>query len=187
MSSKPTRAELVERNRQIMLRQQLELSKVKLSRTKRRIVVCGLYLGLIATTLWLGALTANWLSGNKATAILYFLGAVQIAFYVVLTFSVGDMNNVLLKLDERERAQRDRATALAYRILMVFIAVASSIAIVASTTLHWPVAPKPDFGLSAYLVPLIWFVASLPMAVLAWTLPDPDPDPEPGLHPAADA
>ena len=39
--------------------------------------------------------------------------------------------------------------------------------------------PTAQVGVQAYLGEVLWFVISLPLAVMAWTLPDPEPDPQP--------
>ena len=171
-----TRAEQVEFARRLMRRQELGHSHVRLTRTQRRLAVTGLLLFLFATLGWLLALAANIVTGNKALATLYFLLGAQALCFVVLTYSVGDLNNKP-NLDERERALRDHAKALAYNILMVVVALGSIAAIFADTQLHWLPAPRPYMGMTAYLAPFIWLVAGLPMAVMAWTLPDPEPAP----------
>jgi hypothetical protein len=120
----------------------------------------------------------HFVSGNKAMAVLWFSLGVQAAFFVVLTYSVGGLNKSDSSLDERERSQRDHATALAYKILGFAVAALTIAALVANTAFGW--VPKVDsaVGLTPFLMPFIWFVGSLPMAVMAWTLPDPDPSSE---------
>jgi hypothetical protein len=160
-----------------VIRQQAEVrSKVRFSRMKRRLAVAGLYLELAATVAWLVALSTNTVSGSKSGAALSFLIALQTIFFVVLTYSVGDLTKRNAALDERERAQRDHATALAYKILSAVVVVGGLSAIAANGVLKWGSVSNTDIEL---LVPLMWFTVSLPMAVLAWTLPDPEPDPEP--------
>jgi hypothetical protein len=138
-----------------------------------------LYLLVAATLAWLGALAANVVpASNKALAIQDFLLAGQTVVFLVLTYSVGGLNKRDSSLDERERSQRDHATAFAYKILVVFMATVTVTAIVATTVFGWVPRLNPAVGLVPFLVPFIWFVGTLPMAVMAWMLPDPDPSPE---------
>jgi hypothetical protein len=77
-------------------------------------------------------------------------------------------------VDERERVLRDRATALAYRILTGAVAFLSFYVILA---LIWKVGlpvPSTAMQLLLALIPLGWLATSLPQSVLAWTLPDPE-------------
>ena len=170
-----TRAEKVEFARNLRRQDELERPHIKMTRTKRRVVVAALLSFVIAELAWLAALVANLAGGNKATAILYFLAGAQALCFVVLTYSVGDLTQKP-DLDERERAQRDHATASAYKILGLVVAFGFLGAIIANGVFQWAPAFRPDLPLSAYLLPFAWLVASLPMAVIAWTLPDPVPD-----------
>ena len=171
-----TRAEKVEFARNLMRQQQLATPTIRLRRSKRRVAVAGLYLIIAATVAWLIALAANVVSGNKAFAILYFLLGVQAIFFVVLTYSVGTLNKGDASLDERERSQRDHATALAYKILVVVGGALTIGLIAASDAFHWVPKLNVDLGLVPYVVLFLWCMSSLPMAVMAWTLPDSDPE-----------
>jgi hypothetical protein len=173
-----TRAEQVEYARNLMRQQQLETPTIRLTRTKRRVAVAGLYVVVAATLTMLVAFALNFVSGNKAMAVLWFLLGIQAIFFVVLTYSVGALNKGDSSLDERERSQRDHATAFAYKILAFVAAALTFAALVANTAFGWVPKADPTVGLSPFLMPFIWFVASLPMAVMGWTLPDPDPSPE---------
>ena len=93
-------------------------------------------------------------------------------------YAVGNLTQLDWVLDERERAQRDRAMAIAYRILMVVIGLVA-LAVGIAATVHALPMPTAQVGVQAYIAELLWFVVSLPLAVMAWTLPDPEPDPEP--------
>jgi len=172
-----TRAEKVEFARNLMRQQQLETPSIRMSLTKRRLTVAGLYLLVGATVSLLVALAANVLSG-KAIAILYFLMGAQALVFGVLTYSVGMLNKGDASLDERERSQRDHATALAYKIVVVALSALSVGAIGANLAYQWIPKLNPAVGLVPFLIPFIWFVGSLPMAVMAWTLPDPDSGPD---------
>jgi len=172
-----TRAEQVEYARNLMRRQQLEIPTIRMTRAKRRVAVAGLYVIVAATVVWLVALAVNLVSG-KAIAVIYFLMSAQAILFVVLTYSVGALNKGDSTLDERERSQRDHATALAYKILIVVVSALTAGAVAADLAFHWVPKLNPAVGLLPFLVPFIWFVGTLPMAVMAWTLPDPDPTPE---------
>ena len=117
-----TRAEQVEFARNLMRRQQLETPTIRMSRAKRRVAVASLYLIVAATVVWLAGIAANVVSGGKVIAILYFFLSAQAIAFAVLTFSVGGLNRGDSSLDERERSQRDHATAFAYKVLGVVIA-----------------------------------------------------------------
>jgi hypothetical protein len=173
-----TRAEQVEYVRNLMRQQQLETPSIRLTRTKRRLAVAGLYIVVAATLAMLIAFAMHFVSGNRAMAVLWFLLGIQTIFFVVLTYSVGGLNRGDSSLDERERSQRDHATAIGYKILVFVAAAVTLAALVANTAFGWVPKVDPTVGLSPFLMPLIWFVSSLPMAVMAWTLPDPDPSPQ---------
>jgi hypothetical protein len=172
-----TRAEQVEYARSLMRQQQLETPTIRMTRTQRRVAVTGLYVIVAATVVWLVALALSVVSG-KAIAVLYFLMGAQAICFLVLTYSVGALNKSDSSLDERERSQRDHATALAYKILIVVVSTLTLGAIAANLAYQWVPKVNPAVGLVPFLVPFIWFVGTLPMAVMAWTLPDPDRSPE---------
>jgi uncharacterized membrane protein YidH (DUF202 family) len=174
-----TRAEQVEFARNLMRQQQLETPSIRMTRAKRRAAVAALYLLVAATVSWLAALATNVVPvSSKALAVQDFLLAGQVVVFGVLTYSVGGLNKRDSSLDERERSQRDHATAFAYKILVAVVATVTFTAIVANTVFGWMPRLNPAVGLMPFLVPLVWFVGTLPMAVMAWTLPDPDPSPE---------
>lgn len=172
-----SRAQKVQFARDLKRQHDLERSRVRLTRTKRRVAVTGLYLVVLATAGWVGALAANVVWGNKAIGIVYFLVAVQAIFFAILLYAVGGLTRGNASLDERQRLQRDRAYAYAYRILMVMLGLVSFGAIIANTSFGWMPIVNRAVGMTPFLVPLIWFAASLPMAVMAWILPD-DVEPE---------
>ena len=169
-----TRSEKVEFARNLRRQHELMRPHIHMSRSKRRVALAALLTFMVAELSWFVAVAAKVVAGNKALAILYFFAAAQAICFVVLTVSVGDLT-MRNDLDERERAQRDHATASAYKILMVVVAAVSLGAITANLKFGWFPALGPGLPLSTYLVPFIWLVASLPIAVIAWTLPDPDP------------
>lgn len=158
--------------------EQLARPHVRLTRARRRLAVVGLYTALIANLAWLAALTTNLVNGRKAIAVLYFLAAIMAIFFVVLMYAVGALNQNL-GIDERERAQRDHATAFAYRILAVVLVGIALASMMANTAFGWVPALRADLSLALYTIPFIWLIVTLPFVVMAWTLPDPDPDPDP--------
>ena len=171
-----TRAEKVAFARELFRQQQLGLTKIKMARTKRRWVAGGLAVIMAMTIAGQLAVGLGILPESKTVGILWALFAVQVAFFVVLLYAVGNLTQLDAVLDERERAQRDHAMAMAYRILLVVIAVAA-VGVTIAGTLHALPVPTAQVGLNAYVADLIWFVASLPLVLMAWTLPDPERDP----------
>jgi hypothetical protein len=151
---------------------------VRLSRGRRRLVVAGLYLLLLATVSALaggphGALPS--VLGITPVTYLILLFTAQLTCFGVLNYSVRGLLVGNAYIDERERELRDRATAAAYRILTGALAVISLYAIVASLfNLGLPM-PSTAWQLLLLLIPLGWLATSLPQSVLAWTLPDPEP------------
>jgi hypothetical protein len=170
-----TRAERLQFVRDLRRQQELERPRVRLSRTWRRVSVAGLGLSVLSTAAWLSAWAADVVSGRMATGVAYGLLAAQTVMLVVLTYSVGNLTRGNDDLDERERAQRDHATASAYKILSGVVGTATLAAIAANVFFTWHPDVNPKVGVMPFLFTFIWFVAGLPMAVMAWTLSDPAP------------
>lgn len=170
-----TRAEKVAFARNLYRQQQLGLSKVKMARSMRRWVVAGLAVVIALTVAGQLVVGLRIMPETKALGLLWALLGVQAAFFVVLMYAVGNLTQLDLVLDERERAQRDHAMALAYRILIVIIGLASAAVLIASNA-HVLPTPTAQVGVAAYVAQLMWFVVALPLAVMAWTLPDPEPE-----------
>jgi hypothetical protein len=173
-----TRAEKVALARDLYRQHQLSRPKIRMARAKRRVVVAGLALVVALTVAGQVAVGLRILPEGKALGILWALLGVQAIFFVVLLYAVGNLTQLDPVLDERERAQRDHAMASAYRILMVVVALVALGVSITATVGRLP-APTDQVGVQAYVAQLLWFVVSLPLAVMAWTLPDPEPDPEP--------
>ncbi len=173
-----TRAQRIAFARDMYRKRQLGRPKVKMARDKRRWIVAG-QVGAVALTL-AGQLAVglNIVPEAKAVALLWMLLGVQAIFFVVLMYVVGNLTQLDAVLDERERAQRDHAMALAYRILMVVTGLVA-LAVLIAATAHTLPMPTTQVGVQAYVAEFLWFVISLPLVVMAWTLPDPGPDPDP--------
>jgi MFS family permease len=173
-----TRAERVAFVREWMAQAQRAKPSVRFSRRRRRVLVAALYLLVAAALVALPGASDAVPSPRPQVFGVILIALLLIGVYLGVFASVGNFAVRGAVLDERERAQRDRATAIAYRVLGVMIVVATFYAILANT--HRLGLPIPtDAGeLVAFMIPLYFAVLSLPAAVLAWTLPDPDPEPE---------
>jgi hypothetical protein len=66
--------------------------------------------------------------------------------------------------------------ALAYKILIVVVATVAFAAIAANEVFQWVPRVNPALGVAPFIIPFLWFVSTLPMAVIGWTVPDPDPE-----------
>ena len=158
---------------------------VRFSRRRRRLIVVALYLLLIATVSALAGGPGEMPSVLGATPVTYliWLASAQILCFMLLNSSVRGLLLGNDYIDERERELRDRATAVAYRILTGAIFVISLYVTVAWLfKLGLPV-PSTAIQLFLALIPLGWTAASLPQSVLAWTLPDPELLAEPQADP----
>ncbi len=173
-----TRAEKVAFARNLYRQDQLGRAKIRMARSKRRWVVAGQAVVVALTLAGQVVVGLSILPEGKALGVLWALLGVQAIFFVVLLYAVGNLTQLDWVLDERERAQRDRAMAIAYRILMVVLALVALCVGIAAAVNALPM-PTAQVGVQAYLGEVLWFVISLPLAVMAWTLPDPEPDPQP--------
>lgn len=145
-----------------------------MSRSQRRVAVTGCYLGYAALgTTW--CLAAGRPDGLD-WAVVILAGVVSLAALFAVWRGAGGL--ILASahlLDERQRAVRDRAFRIAYLIVsVVFLAAAllySRLALRA--TAGGPVAYHDllPLGIGAVLITL-----TLPLAVVAWTEPDPPED-----------
>ena len=169
-----TRAEKVAFARNLYREHQLGIAKVKMARAKRRWVVAGQ--AVVVALSVAGQLAVGFKILPEATAVTVLLAliGVQVIFLVVLLYAVGNLTQLDAVLDERERAQRDHAMALAYRILIVVL-VLVGLAIVSASLANALPTLTAQVGALAYFGDLVWFVVILPLAVMAWTLPDPEP------------
>ncbi|HEV3101757.1 MAG TPA: hypothetical protein VG426_05395 [Candidatus Dormibacteraeota bacterium] len=150
---------------------------VRLSRGRRRLIVAGLYLLLLATvaTLAGGPNGMPTILGIPPVTSLIWLFTAQFTCFMLLNYSVRGLLLGNAYIDERERELRDRATAAAYRILSGALAFITLYVIVASIfKLGLPI-PTTAWQFLLGLIPLGWLATSLPQSVLAWTLPDPEP------------
>jgi hypothetical protein len=160
------------------MRQRDALPRVRFSTRRRRIIVAAHYL-LLAFLFFALPEASLRTTLPEAAVVGLILALVALAWLLLfISASVGNFAVRGAKLDERERAQRDRATAIAYRLLEAAIVIVTGYAIVGT---NWRIGlPMPvNAGqLMMFLMPLYFFILTLPVAVLAWTLPDPDPEPE---------
>jgi MFS family permease len=150
---------------------------VRLSRGRRRLIVVGLYLLLLATVSALAGGPGAMPSVLGATPVTYliWLFTAQLGCFMLVNYSVRGLLLGNAYIDERERELRDRATAAAYRLLTGAVAVLSGYVIAAMLfKVGLPIPSTPQQLLLA-LIPLGWLATSLPQSVLAWTLPDPEP------------
>lgn len=150
---------------------------VRLSRGRRRLIVVGLYLLLVATvaTLAGGPNGMPTILGIPPVTSLIWLFTAQFTCFLLLNYSVRVLLLGNAYIDERERELRDRATAAAYRILAGALAFISLYVIVALVLKLGLPIPTTAWQLLLMLIPLGWLATSLPQSVLAWTLPDPEP------------
>jgi hypothetical protein len=153
---------------------------VRLSRGRRRLIVAGLYLLLLATVSALagGPGTMPSILGATPASYLIWLFAGQVTCFMLLNYSVRGLLLGNEYIDERERELRDRATAVAYRVLtgaVAFLGLYPIAAMLFKVGLPIPSTPQQ---LLTVLIPLAWLGMSLPQSVLAWTLPDPEPSSE---------
>jgi hypothetical protein len=152
---------------------------VRLSRGQRRLIVVALYLLLLATVSALAGGPegmGRWPSvlGAGPVSYLIWLVTAQFTCFLLLTYSVRGLLLGNAYIDERERELRDRATAVAYRVLtgaLAFVGLYFLVAFIFKVGL--PV-PSTAFQLILLLMPLGWIATSLPQSVLAWTLADPE-------------
>ena len=103
------------------------------------------------------------------------LATAQLTCFLLLNYSVRGLLFGDAHIDERERELRDRATAVAYRILTGAVALISVYVIVALIFRLGLPLPSTAWQFLLLLIPLGWLATSLPQSVLAWTLPDPEP------------
>jgi hypothetical protein len=112
--------------------------------------------------------------GATPVTYLIWLATAQLVCFMLLNYSVRGLLLGNAYIDERERELRDRATAIAYRILTGAIGFISLYVIVALLFKLGLPLPATAMQLLLALIPLGWIATSLPQSVLAWTLPDPE-------------
>ena len=159
-----------------MRERRADVPGVRFSRRRRRLIVVGLYLLLVATVSALAGGPGAMPSVLGATPVTYliWLASAQILCFMLLNSSVRGLMLGNDYIDERERELRDRATAVAYRILTIAVGFISVYFIVASMFKIGLPIPSTAMQLLLALIPLVWIATSLPQSVLAWTLPDPE-------------
>jgi hypothetical protein len=126
-----------------------QLPSVRLSRVRRRVAIVGLYLLLVATAIVLRVGPATWATGwpelmkmatkgyaaiDPLTIALTTLVMAQVVVFLVVNYSIRSLATRFENLDERERTERVRATAVAYKLLSAAVVVLTFYAIAAVTT-----------------------------------------------------
>jgi energy-coupling factor transporter transmembrane protein EcfT len=162
------------------MRRRDALPRVRFSRRRRRVIVAAHY--LLLAVLLVALPGASLVTSLPRVEVFGLIGLLVLLAWLMLfvNASVGNFAVRGTQLDERERAQRDRATAVAYRLLEAAIVIVTGYALVGTT---WRLGlPEPSNAgqLMMFLIPIYFFALTLPIAVLAWTLPDPDPEPVSG-------
>jgi hypothetical protein len=167
----------IPRSRREWLDRARETPRVRFSRWRRRVLVGALYfvLAFVALALPAASLLAS-LSEMEVMGLILLLWILAMLMLFV-TASVGSFMARGAVLDARERAERDRANGIAFRLLEVAIILVTGYAIVASTGRIGLPEPTNAGQLMVFLMPIFFLALSLPPAVLAWTVPDPDPEP----------
>jgi len=159
------------------LRRRDALPRVRFSRRRRRVLVgaSALVLGVLFIALP-GASLQKTLPEPAVVGLILLL--VVLAWLMLLVNgSVGNFAATRGQLDERERGQRDRATAVSYRLVQAAIVIVTGYALLGTNTRVGLPVPTDAGQLMMFLMPLYFLALTLPTAVLAWTLPDPDPEP----------
>jgi len=151
----------------------------RLSRARRRVIVIGLYLLLLATVSMLagGPQAASSMPsflGAGPVAYLIWLFTAQFVCFMLLNYSVRGLLLGDAYMDERERELKDRATSRAYRILTGALGLLSLYVMIALIFKLGLPMPSGPWQLLMLMIPLGWLATSLPQSVLAWTLPDPE-------------
>ena len=172
---KGTRAERIAFARRWIRERRADEPGVRLTRARRRVIVAGLYLFLLATVSMAfgspGAMPS--VLGAGPVSYLIWLFTLQFVFFGLVSYSVRGLLMGDQYIDERERALRDHATVVAYRILGGAFGFMTLYVVAAMSRLGLPI-PSTPLQLLWFLIPFGWLGASLPMSILAWTLPDPN-------------
>ena len=170
-----SRAERIDFMRKWIRERRADEPAVRLTRAQRRLVVAGLYLLLIATVSALAGGPGSIPSVLGApVAVVIWLLTCQVIFFALVSYSVRGLLAGDEHVDERERELRNRATAVAYRLLTGAIAFVSFYVVIALVFKVGLPIPSTGQQLLVLLIPLVWLATSLPQSVLAWMLPDPE-------------
>jgi len=144
------------------------------SRTLRRRSVLAAYGGLLGWVAWswlnLRIDPATWIKAGIFLAI-----AVHFVGLAVLASARGGVwklaNEPDARLDERQRAVRDRAYRRGYALLGAAVVLAATYLALA-LAFGWPL-PRSTGAVQMVLWTVIVVTITIPAAVLAWTEPDP--------------
>ena len=149
-----------------------------LGRGQRRLLVAAIYLGLV--TYVVEALMAEstwWLS---VVGFFGFFATIVIHFSLLLPFTQRIADEKESKLDERQAAVRNRAHRTAYQILgsVVMLAlVYTSISLGYFSNQLWTPEITAD-NASTIAMGAVFFIITLPTAIIAWNEPDLEPEKE---------
>lgn len=145
----------------------------RLSRRRRRLLVAGVYVGLISYAGTLLALeNPSWLWLGLGG----LLTTMAIHFWLLRPFTQRIADTKESDLDERQRTVRNRAYYSAYQVL-------GSVVITALLYWHLDVQqfegalPSPDVtgeNATSLFVGILWLIITLPTSIIAWNEPDPD-------------
>lgn len=145
----------------------------RLSRRRRRLLVAGVYVGLISYAGTLLALeNPSWLWLGLGG----LLTTMAIHFWLLRPFTQRIADTKESDLDERQMTVRNRAYYSAYQVLA---------AVVMSALLYWQIdlqhfegaLPSPDItanNATSVFTAALWLIITLPTSIIAWNEPDPD-------------
>jgi len=144
----------------------------RMSRRTRRIVAVATLLGLPAmfawSTFWLGTTVPNLVWGPVSFVL---IGMTIVGSFVLYRYVRDRADMPGRRLDERERALRDRAWILSYQVLSAVVVAGVVITGIAVFVIGRPVTL--DAGLVNALVLCVGVLLPiLPAAALAWIEPD---------------
>lgn len=147
------------------------------SRTLRRRGVLAAYGGLAGWAAWswlnLGYDPATWIkSGIFLAMAVHSVGLAVLASARVGAWKLANDSDA--RLDERQRAVRDRAFRCGYALLGGAVVLAASYLALA-LDFGWPL-PRSAGAIQLVIWTVVVATTTIPTAVLAWTEPDPDPD-----------
>lgn len=150
----------------------LPVEPARVPRRWRRSIVVGLYggfAGMAALSLAPGGATAST-ARSVAAGICALVATACMLAQVTTTRPL--VQHFRADLDERERADRDRAYRNAYGVLGALTLVASLWTFLGGAEVWWP---QTQWQRNVLLWAVLLVVLSLPISFMAWTEPDPLP------------
>jgi drug/metabolite transporter (DMT)-like permease len=151
----------------------LPVEPARVPRRWRRAVVAGLYggfAGMAALGLAPGGATA---SPERSVAAGIFALVATVCMLAQVSTTRPLAQHFRADLDERERADRDRAYRNAYVVLAVLTLLVSVWVFFGGAELWWP---QTQWQRNVLLWAVLLVVLSLPISFMAWTEPDPLPE-----------